>query len=230
MSSPDLHLRTLFVLDDEGRIVAAREPGAGRGPLFFLTRSSTACAWAVRRDVAPELARQLDLLAQQEPPASDPRAEPVFAERYVSLIEQERHVPIKCSGGPAFVFPDVLAHSGAVLVIDDEQLLAHNFRGWVPGEIAAGRAPVLAVLADGHPVSVCFCARRSEVAAEAGVDTATPYRGRGLAARVTAAWALAVRASGRIPLYSTSWTNEASLAVARKLRLVLYASSWDISD
>ena len=32
-----------------------------------------------------------------------------------------------------------------------------------------------------------------------------------------AAWARAVRASGLIPLYSTSWNNKASLAVARKL-------------
>ena len=230
MSSPDLHLRTLFVLDDEDRIVATREPGAQRGPLFFLARGRTACAWAIRADVAPELARRLEDLAREEPPASDFRAAPVFADRYVALLEQEQHGTIKRSSGPAFVFPDVVAHTGAVTVVDDERLLARNFSGWKPGEIAAGCAPVLAVIEDGHPVSICFCARRSAVAAEAGVDTAAPYRGRGFALRVTAAWALAVRASGRIPLYSTSWTNQASLAVARKLRLVPYANSWNISD
>jgi hypothetical protein len=36
--------------------------------------------------------------------------------------------------------------------------------------------------------------------------------------------------SGRIPLYSTSWTNHASLAVARKLKLMPYASSWSLLD
>jgi REP element-mobilizing transposase RayT len=46
---------------------------------------------------------------------------------------------------------------------------------------------------------------------------------------ITAAWALAMRGSGRIPLYSTSWMNTASLAVARKLGLVAYASDWSIA-
>jgi hypothetical protein len=78
-------------------------------------------------------------------------------------------------------------------------------------------------------VSVCFCARQSAAAAEAGLETAERFRGRGLGPRVTAAWALAIRASGRLPLYSTSWSNEASLAVARKLRLEACASDWSLS-
>jgi predicted GNAT family acetyltransferase len=69
---------------------------------------------------------------------------------------------------------------------------------------------------DGHAISVCFCARRSQLAAEAGVETAVGYRGRGFASRVSAAWARLIRRSGRLPLYSTSWSNTASLAVARK--------------
>ena len=45
--------------------------------------------------------------------------------------------------------------------------------------------------------------------------------GVGWPPRVTAAWALGgSRVRGVIPLYSTSWSNEASLAVARKLGLV----------
>ncbi|MYA61126.1 MAG: GNAT family N-acetyltransferase [Dehalococcoidia bacterium] len=78
-------------------------------------------------------------------------------------------------------------------------------------------------------MSVCFCARRSDSVAEAGLETAEAYRGQGLGTRVTAAWANAVRTSGRVPLYSTSWSNGASLAVARKLGLVAYASSWSVS-
>jgi hypothetical protein len=46
---------------------------------------------------------------------------------------------------------------------------------------------------------------------------------------VTAAWAQAVRKSGRIPLYSCSWSNAASLAVAAKLGLVPYASDFNLS-
>lgn len=82
---------------------------------------------------------------------------------------------------------------------------------------------------DGYAVSVCFCARRSEVAAEAGVETAKTFRGLGYGPRVTAAWAMAIRSMGLIPLYSTSWSNKASLAVARKLGLVAFASDWSLS-
>ncbi|MGH7460640.1 MAG: GNAT family N-acetyltransferase [Longimicrobiales bacterium] len=227
MSTPDLQLQTLFVLDSDGRIVSTREPGANRGPCFALIRSAVSCAWAVRADVPPDVAGELADLARHEPPAADLSAAPVAADRYRSLLQRrvETGNTIRCYEGPAFTFPDAIVHSAGVVLIEDERLLEHNFRGWVPSEIAAGRAPVLAVVEDGHPVSICFCARRTDVAAEAGVDTAEAYRGRGLAVRATAAWARAIRASGRIPLYSTSWTNEASLAVARKLKLVPYASN-----
>ncbi|MGO9606910.1 MAG: GNAT family N-acetyltransferase [Candidatus Binataceae bacterium] len=83
----------------------------------------------------------------------------------------------------------------------------------------------------GYPVSVCFCANRnSDPAIEAGVETAAAFRGRGFAPRVTAAWACAIRASGRIPLYTTDWSNTASRAVARKLGLIQYASDWSLRE
>lgn len=182
------------------------------------------------------IAAELDTLARREPPLKDLRDAPVHADRYLSLLgsltqsSRQARGKIEPSGGPAFTFPDVVAESADIVFVEDEQLLQHNFRGWVPGEIAAGCWPVTAVIKDGYPVSVCFSARSSDAAAEAGVETAEPFRGRGFGSRVTAAWALAVRASGRIPLYSTSWTNSPSLAVARKLGLIAYASSWNISD
>lgn len=216
--------------------MSTREPGASRGPLFSLVRSTTSCAWAARADVPTDLASELDRLARVEPPTSDLRDSPVYADRYISLLggriasEHKALTKIRQSGGPAFAFPDSLAQSADAVVVEDERLLEHNFRGWVPGEIDAGRSPVLAIVENGYPVSICFCARRSDLAAEAGLDTAEAHRGRGFGPRVTAAWALAIRTSGRIPLYSTSWTNHASLAVARKLSLVAYASSWSLSD
>src|ERR1043165_1664176 len=73
MSTPDLHIRTCFVLDDDGRIIGTREPSATRGPLFTLVKSQETCAWAVRADVPPAVAKELNELAQDEPPALDPR-------------------------------------------------------------------------------------------------------------------------------------------------------------
>src|SRR4051794_13938248 len=53
-------------------------------------------------------------------------------------------------------------------------------------------------------------------------------RGRGLGARVTAAWARAVSDLGRLPMYSTAWDNAASLAIARKLQLIMSATDWSV--
>ena len=221
MSTPDLHLHTLFLLDSDGRIRGTREPGSEPGPRFSLIRGRTSCAWAVRADVAPEVAEALNGLARTEPAVADFRDAPVHAERYRTLVDGEVYF------GPAFTFPKTIRQPDDTVRVSALPILARHFSGWTAAEIP-GRAPIAAVVDDGHAVSVCFCARRSGAAAEAGLETAEAYRGRGFGAQVTAAWALAVRASGRVPLYSTSWENGASLAVARKLGLVAYACGWSL--
>ncbi len=225
MSTPDLHLETAYVLDDAGRIVSSREPGTPAGPLFVIVRSATSCAWAVRADVPNDIAGEFERLAREEPPVSALRDAPLHSDQYLSLVPKALRF-----SGPCFTFPELLPQPTDVVVVDDERLLERNFGGWAAGEIAAGRSPVLAIIEDGFPVSVCFCARRSDAAAEAGLETAAAFQGRGFGPRVTAAWALALRATGREPLYSTSWENAGSLAVARKLGLVTYASTWSLTD
>lgn len=223
LSSPNLQLQTLFILDADGRIASTREPLPKKGPLFYLIRSRDACAWAIRADISHDVAAEVNRLAREESPVLD-REPPVHANAYLSLVGG--HV----ESGPAFAFPDQSEAPRDVVIIDDEALLGKNFRGWKPGEIAAGAAPVVGVVDDGYPVSICFSARRSEVAAEAGVETAEAYRGRGYGSKVTLAWASIVRKSGLVPLYSTSWSNESSLSLTRKLNLVMVASDWSLSD
>jgi RimJ/RimL family protein N-acetyltransferase len=126
-----------------------------------------------------------------------------------------------------FTFPPALVDTGDVVAITAFAQLERHLRGWTEDEIPE-RAPILGIVVDGHAVSVCFCARRSQIAAEAGVETAVGYRGRGFAPRVTSAWARLIRDSGRLPLYSTSWSNTASLAVARKLGLSACANDWNL--
>lgn len=224
-SSPEIELTTGFVLDEQGRIVSTREPQASHGPLFSIIRSATECVWAVRDDVPQPIAEQIAALASQEPPIRDLRAEPVHALKFLSLTTGRHGF-----SGPAFTFPDQLDPPAGVVQVDDERLLARHFSGWVPGEIAAGRTPVFAAVEEGSPVSICFCARSSNTAAAAGLETAAAFRGRGHGSRVTAAWALAVRSGGRMPLYSAAWDNAASLGVARKLGLTAHASFWNVSD
>jgi len=214
-------LRTRYALDEHGRMRSTREPEPAPAPLFTLLRSASSCAWAVRADVPREPAAELDRLAGEEPPIQDPLAGPLHADRYLSLVGGG------IGSGPTFTFPARIEAAADVTCVDSLQMLERHFRGWTAAEIP-GRSPILAVMDGGYPISVCFCARLSETAAEAAVETAAAFRGRGFAARVTAAWAVAIRASGRTPLYSTSWTNAPSRGVARKLGLVHYCSDWGL--
>ena len=221
MSTPGLHLRTLYRFDSAGRIVSTREPRPSIGPSFTLVRGRSERVWAIGARVASDLAEELDALAVQESPLNDWQEPPRYAERYRALLGGE------LSSGPALEFPDRVDAPDGVSLIDDASLLQRHFRGWTPEEMP-GRTPMAAILVDGQAVSLCACARRTDEAAEASLETAEPFRGRGLAVRVTAAWAAAIQASQRTPLYSTSWENLASRAVARRLGLSIYAASWSL--
>ena len=223
-ADPQLQLETLFLLNDERRILSTREPLPSPGPSFILIRGASTVAWAIRADIDDDVAAVLRTLVAQEPASATWDELPLHARRYQELLNG----PVRW--GPAFSFPERLRsfNSKPVSTVEDETLLSTHFSGWVAGEIAAGGAPMLAISDDGHPVSVCFCARRSTIAAEAGLETAPAFRGRGYAPCVTVAWANAVRERGLTPLYSTDWSNLPSLAVARKLELVPYATDWSI--
>jgi len=221
----------MFVLDGRGRIGSSPEPNVPPAPLFALIRGVSSCAWAVRADIPETVAAEVARLARQEHPLErpiedlqNPHAAPAHADVYLALLGGQ------INSGPAFTFPDRIAHSSDVALIDELEMLERYFRGWVADEIP-WRAPIVAVMDGGYPVSVCFCATRSsENSVEAGLETAAAFRGRGFAPRVTAAWASAIRDSGRIPLYSTSWSNDASRAVARKLGLKQYATDFTIVE
>ena len=138
VSTPELQLRTLFVLDGAGRIVGTREAVPGVGPLFSLIRDRESCAWAVRADVARDVADELDGLAGNEPQVVDLRQVPVYAERYKSLLEG------RVDSGPSFVFPETITRPAGVVVIEDIDVLSRHFSGWAASEIP-GCAPIVGV-------------------------------------------------------------------------------------
>lgn len=221
-----MQLETLYRLDAQGMITATREPGASLGPRFALIRATTGIAWAVRAGTPPDVYDRLAALLASEPPITRPGDEPRHAAAYLTAVGGR----VVC--GPAYTFPKDLsdpARRSEVVVVEDIEIIDRRFVGWSQDEIQQ-RQPIMGVLEDGQAVSLCFCARRSEGAAEAGVETAEPYRGRGLGPLVAAAWAAAMRREGHLPIYSTQWNNSASLAVARKLGLQPAADNWNIID
>jgi RimJ/RimL family protein N-acetyltransferase len=187
-----------------------------------MVRGDSDCAWAVRADIPEALALELNRWAAQEPLSAAWERPLLHSERYTALLGG------RIRSGPAFTFPQHLEDLGETFGVNSEEELSQCFSGWVAGEIAAGRGPVLAVRDGGHAVSICFCARRSAQAAEAGIETAADFRGRGYAPRVAIAWARRIRAENLVPIYSADWSNQASLAVARKLGLLPFATDFSV--
>lgn len=219
----DWHARTLFRHDAAGRLTAINEGDEQPAPRLWVGRTTEGALWRFRHDLPSALTRELDELLTAEPPATDPRAPLRCEARLRALLAA--HAPIaNVWQGPIWYCPEGLVAGAveAVRVNDGATLRAH-----FPHTANAIDAlqPCCAVFADGVAVAVCRSARTSAMAAEAGVDTLSAFRGRGYAAATVAAWAAAVREMGRLPLYSTSWDNLASRGVARKLGLVSYGAT-----
>ena len=221
-----LQVEALFTHNAAGRIVTVNEPGGGPAPRFFLGRSRAGNVWRVRDNVPPATALRLEELAAGEPVRADLSEQPRGMDALIEALGADEPVR-SVYAGPAFRFPDTLPPAPPITRITPPNLYLLRRLDWdlrtLPGELH-GWEPMLALVESDFAVSLCFSSRRTARAAEAGVNTLDDYRGRGYAPLVVTAWAHAIRASGRIPLYGASWANHASRAVARKLGLIQYAS------
>ena len=226
-----IHVSALYRHDERNRLLAVNEPGRPRPddplpPRLYLGRTQVGHLWRFRHDLAESSIVELGAVLSAEPVVADLSQPPRC------LVELEatlaRDAPLtETWSGPAWRLPDEIPISqhGVIPVTPENQDLG---RPVLLADDLPWRQPCMAIIADGRLASLCFSARNTAIAAEAGVDTLQEFRGRGYAPAVVAAWARAVRQEGRIPLYSTSWDNLASRSVARKLNLVLYGTDHSI--
>lgn len=226
-----IHARALFTHDAESRLLFVNEPDGAfaPAPCLFLGRTRAGNVCRFRADLPESLIQKLGSLCADEPPVNAGFDEPPrHAERYVRLLE--KHTPVeKVSTGPAYYFPENIAASRQPVAVTEKD--AERLRGGFEKLIAELPAwqPFVAIIEEGRAVSVCRSVRITTQAHEAGVETLPDFRGKGYAKDVAAEWARRVRGVGAIPLYSTSWENTASQAVARKLRLACYGADFGIT-
>ena len=229
----ELQVRTLYELDAFGRIV---RPNTGAEPPiprpvspFFMGRTHAGNVVLLHQDLPAKVAAELRTLAAAEPIAHDFESAP--RQLFPLLHALRRHTSTtEIYRGPAFTFPEELAAApGHVrqLTRNETHLLHPELAEWAVD--FPNCEPAFAAFVDGVAVAICACARSARGGAEAGVETAASFRGMGLAPAATIAWAHAIRESGRVPFYSTSWENAASRAVARKLNLVLFGEDIHVS-
>jgi hypothetical protein len=219
----DLRANLDHVLDARGRMTSTNEPRAdARRPAPRAVVACTRGGYIVRigAAVADDTAARLVEAIGLQPPRGEPRVplETAAAVREVlGPVEGEL-------AGPAYRFPESFAYPIETVELTPSNIeLARETFPWLYTELADW-APCFAVVRDGAAASVCFTSRVGERAAEAGVETKSAFRGRRFAVAATLAWGAAIHAAGKFPIYSTSWTNLSSMAVARHAKLMQFGA------
>jgi hypothetical protein len=222
----DIRVRALFTHEARSRLLLVNEPGGGGpAPRLFFGRTRAGNLWRFRADLPEPLVEELEALCMDEPVGTESHNTPCHIDAYVRLLET--HAPVhKRWAGPAYRFTEYPEPSRPLLAITGTN--AEKLRGGFEELIAElpDWQPFLAVVEESRAVSVCRSVRITPAAHEAGVETLPEFRGRGYAKGVVAGWARLVQSMGAIPLYSTSWENAASQAVAKKLHLMLYGADF----
>ena len=226
----NLHVRVLFTHDTVSRLLLVNEPGGTTvpAPRMFLGRTPAGNVWRFRSDLPESLIEELGALCADEPVGVESAAPPRHVEAYVQRLQ--KHAPVQgMEMGPAYHFPqDVRRPSRHLLGVTEKnaEMLQGDFEELI-AELPTWQ-PFVALVEGNRAVSVCRSVRITPEAHEAGVETLPDFRGRGYAKEVVAEWAHLVGGAGAMPLYSTSWENAASQAVARKLNLRYYGADFHV--
>ena len=226
----EVHVRALFIHDARSRLLSVNEPGGGPpAPRMFFGRTRVGNLWRFRADLPEALVEKLEALCADEPEGVELRRTLRHGEAYVRLLEA--HAPVRRMWtGPTYHFTEYPEPPSRPLLAVTEAnagLLRGGFEELV--EELPTFQPFFALTEEGRAVSVCRSVRITDAAHEAGVETLPEFRGRGYAKDVVTAWARSVSSKGATPLYSTSWENNASQALAKKLRLAQYGTDFHVT-
>jgi hypothetical protein len=218
----EIQAEVLFQYDKSGRIQQINEPLKMNAPLFFLGRTKDGNVTKFHSALSNTKISEIKKVIAED-------STNVNLSKLINIFKSSTQ-PIKNLWiGPAFVFPGNINRPSGVIKItkENQHLLLEGFPTIF--EQLEWRQPCFGIIEDGFVVSVCCSARRSSSAAEASVETMEEYRGRGYGVQTAIGWANALQEKGFIPLYSTSWDNFSSQAIAEKLKLYSYGIDFHIS-
>lgn len=224
----EAQLNVLYQYDSAGRMLRINEPNGALAPMFALSRTRHGNLWRVRADLPDELVADLAAICRREAIVEDFSIVPQTYQELLDCLSRFAR-PRSVWRGPCYVFeqPVVPPAEALPLTADRLALLQEHFPDW--HELSPDSSPYV-ILNNGSAVSICYSSRIGPLVCEAGVATAPAYRKRGYAQAVVRAWAAAIQASGRTPLYSTSWMNSASQALAGNLGLRLYGENLSVAS
>lgn len=215
-----LQAEVLYVHDDAGRITIMNEPIMQPAPRFFWGHTNKGHVLRFRNDLPDLLATEIAQMMNQDE-KNDKLA------KVIHILEKDKKMNSLWMG-PAYVCLEIKpTQSNTVLVSEQNKHYLEAGFARLVSELTF-REPCYMAIENDMAVSICFSARSTDRAAEAGVETIEGYRGKGYALSVVSSWCKAIHDSGRIPLYSTSWDNYASQAIAKRLDLYQYGTDVSI--
>lgn len=232
-----LEAETVFDLTPEGRLLHGAAPNHTMPPRFGIAGCPAGITFGIRHDMGDETARELERLAQTEPPFPQVWSQPVHLDAYRRLLATEAPVE-RAEEGIVWVFPEQLSFEHPARLVasdtpDGDALLARlTERGMPEPLVAAGFkdvgelwAPWCLALVDDEIAALAFTVGLRAASAEVGVYTLAPYRGRGLAAAATTGWSRLPTLHGKTLFYGTSRENVSSQRVAQRLGLRVIGTS-----
>ena len=214
--------------DHRRRLLSINLWNGGVAPRFYLMRTAKSVICRFGADLPDDLVSRLEELCTQEATGGPLGRLPARYGQYLDLLTS--HAPVdRIWAGPAYRFAQNLSTDGSPIPIrgDNAHLLREGFEHWLPD--VPYRQSFVAMIEDDRAVSICASVRISDAVHCAGVETQVSYRQRGYAVGAAAGWAMAVRARGATPFYSTSWDNHASQRVAARLGLSLVGVDFHIT-
>ncbi|MDA1763802.1 GNAT family N-acetyltransferase [Bacillus cereus] len=216
-----IQVEVLFVHSPVGKMKCVNEKGNPKAPRFFLGRTREGSITRYHCNVDDKTISKIEKLIRE--PSNH-----IEIAKIINVLNEERTVE-NIWMGPAFMLPNNLHKPTRTIQITEKnkELLRENFPNLI--EQMEWRQPYFAIVQNEKVVSICCSARSTPVAAEASVETLAEFQGNGYGTDVVTAWAISIQEEKRIPLYSTSWDNYASQAVARKLKLINYGMNLHIT-
>jgi hypothetical protein len=231
----EIDIETLFALSPDRRLMRQNPPSAQPAPRLFIGGCAGGNLLRLGADVDLTDAERLMALAENEPPWTDPDRLPACWPALTRALSGGAQPPT-----PSLIYrlPHGLAPDPDAAIIrsdtiDGADLVSRLAKEGMPAHLVEAGfvsledfwTPWCAAMVDEIIAALCFAARIGPRGLEAGVYTFPGYRGRGLAAAVTAAWSSLAELGRKTLFYSTSRDNRSSQRVAERLGLRCIALS-----
>ncbi|MFZ3007342.1 MAG: hypothetical protein WA047_14340 [Phenylobacterium sp.] len=230
-----------FGISADGRIAFENEPTPLPGPRLFLSGCRAGNQVVLRHDVGASTARAVEDLVATEPPWFDAASDPACLGELIALMARETPVE-SVSRSMIYRLPPGLTFASETRILRSDTA---EGRDWLATLAQAGMPPHLlkagflgagdfwtpwCVALEGETIAAMgFAARIASCAADIGVYTFPGFRGRGLAAAVTAAWSSLPELADRPLFYTTLTTNLSSQRVAARLGLPAFGAGVRVS-